>query len=196
MVKVFGFVLASTMLAGAGISAQTAAPTSTAAVASARPQYGTFGFDIGGMDRAVAPGDDFFDYANGTWVKNTPIPADKARYGLFTVLDDLSKARTRGIIEEQTKDPNSRIGTAYLSFMDEGAVEAKGLAPFEPWLSKVRAIKSKAELVKRYSDADRLSSDIPYRMYIGQDRKASDRYALNVIQGGLGMPDRDYYLSN
>jgi putative endopeptidase len=196
MIRVIGFVLATTMLAGATVSAQTSAPAPVASSSAAKPQYGTFGFDTAAMDRSVAPGDDFFDFANGTWVKNTPIPADKSRYGLFNVLDDLSKQRTRGIIEEQTKNPNSKIGNAYLSFMDEAAVEAKGLTPFEPWLNKVRAIKTKAELVKLYSDADRLSIDIPYRMYIGQDRKASDRYALNVIQGGLGMPDRDYYLSN
>ncbi|MGN6058054.1 MAG: M13 family metallopeptidase [Sphingomicrobium sp.] len=197
MVRVFGFVLASTMLAGVSVNAQTPAPSAPlAAPSAARPQYGTFGFDTAGMDRSIAPGDDFFGYANGTWAKNTPIPPDKARYGMFNVLDDLSKERTRGIIEEQTKNPNSKIGNAYLSFMDEAAIEAKGLAPLDPWLNKVRAIKSKAELTKLYSDADRLSIDIPFRMYVGQDRKASDRYALNVIQSGLGMPDRDYYLSN
>jgi putative endopeptidase len=183
------------MLAGAAVSAQTAGPAPVAAT-SAKPQYGSFGFDTSGMNRSIAPGDDFFGYANGTWDRNTTIPADKARYGMFNVLDDLSKERTRGIIEEQTKNPNSKIGNAYLSFMDEAGVEAKGLAPFEPWLNKVRAIKSKADLAKLYSDADRLSIDIPFRMYVGQDRKASDRYALNVIQGGLGMPDRDYYLSS
>jgi putative endopeptidase len=160
-----------------------------------RPQYGTFGFDTAGMDKSVAPGNDFYEYANGTWAKNTPIPADKARYGMFNVLDDLSKQRTRGIIEEQAKDPNSKIGNTYLSFMDEAAIESKGLTPFEPWLNEVRGIKSKANLAKLYSDADKIGVEIPYRMFISQDRKASDRYALNVYQGGLGMPDRDYYLS-
>jgi putative endopeptidase len=74
-------------------------------------------------------------------------------------------------------------------------VESKGLTPFDPWLSEVRGIKSKSGLAKLYSDADRIGISIPYNMFVGQDRKASDRYALNVIQGGLGMPDRDYYLS-
>ena len=198
MVRFFAFALASTALIAA-----TQAPPRVAAAAmaapeanGARPQYGTFGFDTAGMDKSVAPGDDFFDYANGTWVKNTPIPPDKARYGLFNVLDDLSKERTRGIIEEQTKNPDSKIGNAYLSFMDEASVEAKGLRPFEPWLKQVHAIKSKKDLAKLYADADHLGIDIPFRMFVGQDRKASDRYALNVSQGGLGMPDRDYYLSS
>jgi putative endopeptidase len=148
------------------------------------------------MDKSVAAGDDFFEYANGIWAKNTPIPPDKSRYGMFNVLDDLSKERTRTIIEEQSKDPNSKIGSAFASYMDEGAIESKGLTPFEPWLSEVRGIKSKKELAKLYSDADHLGIDIPYRMFVGQDRKASDQYALNVFQGGIGMPDRDYYLSS
>ena len=171
------------------------APEAPAPVAP-KPQYGTFGIDTAGMDKSVAPGDDFFEYANGLWAKNTPIPPDKARYGMFNVLDDLSKERTRTIIEDQSKDSNSKIGNAFASFMDAATIEAKGLTPFEPWLNEVRAIKSKKDLPKLYSDADRLGINTPFPMFVGQDRKASDQYALNVIQGGLGMPDRDYYLSS
>jgi putative endopeptidase len=171
------------------------APEAPAPVAP-KPQYGTFGIDTAGMDKSVAPGDDFFEYANGLWAKNTPIPPDKARYGMFNVLDDLSKERTRTIIEDQSKDSNSKIGNAFASFMDEATIEAKGLTPFEPWLNEVRAIKSKKDLPKLYSDADRLGINTPFPMFVGQDRKASDQYALNVFQGGLGMPDRDYYLSS
>jgi putative endopeptidase len=195
MVRFFVLALASTALVGATQASLPPAAVSTPEASAARPEYGTFGFDTAGMDKTLVPGNDFFDYANGTWLKNTPMPADKARYGMFNVLDDLSKTRTRGIIEEQTKNPNSKIGNAYLSFMDEAGVEAKGLKPFEPWLNQVRSVKTKAALAKLYADADRLSIPIPFRMFIGQDRKASDRYALNVIQGGIGMPDRDYYLS-
>ncbi|HEV8407559.1 MAG TPA: M13 family peptidase, partial [Sphingomicrobium sp.] len=111
MRRLFALALGSTALIGwtlppvfeaAAIAAQ--APAASAA----RPQYGAFGFDTAGMDKSVAPGDDFFEYANGSWAKNTPIPADKARYGMFNVLDDLSKERTRTIIDEQVKDPNSK----------------------------------------------------------------------------------------
>src|SRR3954454_9816139 len=130
-----------------------------------KPQYGTFGFDAAGMDRSVAPGDNFYQFANGTWAKNTPIPADKSNYGSFNVLDDLSRERTRGIIEEQAKDPNSRIGSAYGSFMDTAAVEAKGLSPFEPWLNELRGTKTKKDLAKLYSDADRLGIGIPFNMF-------------------------------
>jgi putative endopeptidase len=199
----FVVLAASTILAGCATqSANVPPPPEAAAVpeaapipAAPKPTYGTFGIDTAGMNTAVAPGNDFFQYANGVWEKNTEIPADKSRYGMFNVLDDLSKERTRTIIEEQSKDPNSKIGAAYQSFMDEATVEAKGLTPFEPWLNQVRSVKSKADLTKVYADADHIGISTPFRMFIGQDRKNSDVYALNVYQGGLGMPDRDYYLS-
>jgi putative endopeptidase len=204
MVRVLGFLAASTMLAGC--AARTAdippppevtevSPPAPLIVAAPKPQYGTFGFDEAGMDRSVVPGDNFYLFANGTWAKNTPIPPDKSNYGMFTTLDDLSRERTRDLIQEQAKDPNSRIGGAYASFMDQAAIDAKGLAPFEPWLNQVRGIRAKKDLPALYADADRLGVNVPFNMFIGQDRKASDRYALNVLQGGIGMPDRDYYLS-
>ncbi len=160
-----------------------------------KPTYGTFGIDTAGMDTSVAPGNDFYQYANGTWDKNTQIPADKSRYGMFNVLDDLSKERTRTIIEEQSKDPNSKIGAAYASFMNEAAIEAKGLAPLGPWLNQVRSLKSKAGLAALYAKGDEIGISSPFRMYIGQDDKSPDQYILGMIQGGIGMPDRDYYLS-
>ncbi len=160
-----------------------------------KPAYGTFGFDSSGIDSSIAPGDDFFGYASGTWARTTEIPADKSRYGMFNVLDDLSRERTRGLIEEQSKDPNSKIGAAYASFMDEAAIESKGLAPLEPWLGQVRSLKSKAGLDELYAQADEIGISGPFRMFVGQDDKAPENYILTMIQGGLGMPDRDYYLS-
>jgi putative endopeptidase len=207
MRTLFAVLAAGTILGGCATRSAPLPPPPEAALVPAavapapaaepapKPMYGTFGIDTAGMDKSVLPGNDFFDYANGTWVKNTEIPADKASYGMFNVLDDLSKERTHTIIEEQAKSPNSKIGAAYESFMDQAAVEAKGLTPFEPWLTEVRGVKTKAALTKAYADADQLGIDTPFRMFIGQDRKNSDQYALNVIQGGLGMPDRDYYLS-
>jgi putative endopeptidase len=205
MMRLFAFALASTALAGCATQAPPAppppppAPVAAAAVPAPapapKPEYGTFGFDTAGMNKSVAPGDDFFQFANGNWAKNTPIPPDKARYGMFNVLDDLSKERTRQIIEDQAKSPTSKIGNAYLSFMDQAAIEAKGLAPLEPWLDRVRALRSKAGLAQLYAEGDEIGISAPYRMFVAQDDKAPDQYALQMIQGGLGMPDRDYYLS-
>ena len=186
----------------AGCAAQTPAPVAPPAVVEAVPpapapkaQIGDYGFDSGGMDTTVLPGDNFYEFANGTWAKNTPIPPDKSNYGMFTVLDDLSRDRTKTLIEESAKDPNSRIGAVYASFMDEPALEAKGLAPFNPWLSQIRSVSSKAALPKLFADASRLGIGTPFGGFVGQDDKAPDQYILSLVQSGLGMPDRDYYLS-
>ena len=205
MMRMVALVLATSALAGC--AARTAvAPPAVPAQAEAtlvapqappapKPQYGAFGFDAAGMDTSVAAGDNFYQYANGTWAKNTPIPADKANYGSFNILDDLSRERTRGIIEDLAKDPNSKIGNAYASFMNESALEARGLSGFEPWLSKVRGLASKDNLADLYAEADRLSITGPFGMFVGQDDKSPENYALTMFQSGLGMPDRDYYLS-
>jgi putative endopeptidase len=205
MIRLASYVLASTALIG---SATLALPNATSIVAggaqaasattpaAGKPQYGSFGFDEAGMDRSVAPGDNFSEYASGTWLKNTQIPADKARYGMFNVLDDLSRERTRAIIDEQSKDPNSKIGNAYASFVDEAAIEAKGLAPLDPWLNQVRALKTKSGLALLYAHGQQIGISAPFRMFVAQDRKAPNSYILSMSQAGLGMPDRDYYLSS
>ena len=175
-------------------AAPAAAPVAEAPPAP-KPQYGSFGLDTAGMDKTIVPGNDFYGFANGTWAKNTPIPEDKSNYGSFTILDDLSRNRTRTLIEESAKDPNSRIGAVYKSFMDQAAVEAKGLTAMTPWLDQVRALDSRAGLPKLYADAARLQIGTPFAGFVGQDDKAPDQYILSFYQSGLGMPDRDYYLS-
>lgn len=204
MKKLLLVLAATTALTGCATTApeMVESPTPAAAeVAQApalapKPQIGTFGFDTAGMDRAVQPGDNFFQFANGTWSKNTAIPADKSNYGMFTVLDDLSRERTRTLIEEQSKDPNSRIGATFASFMDQAAVDAKGLAPFQPWLSQIKGLNSKAGLSALYASAMRNGVGTPFAGYVGQDDKQPDQYIFSMGQSGLGMPDRDYYLKN
>lgn len=161
-----------------------------------KPTYGDFGFDTAGMDQAVKPGDDYYAYANGTWAKNTAIPSDKSNYGMFAVLDDLSKTRTREVLDEAKADPNSRMGRAYTSYLDEAAVEARGLAPIEPWLNEVRGLKNKADYAALAAKADRIGIGGVNYAYVGQDDKDPETYIVVMGQYGLGMPDRDYYLSN
>src|SRR3954469_2450049 len=119
-------------------AAETAAP---APAPGPKPQYGTFGFDAAGMDRSVAPGDNFYQFANGTWAKNTPIPADKPNYGAFNFLDDLSHTRTQELLEQAKSDPNSKIGTAYATYLDTASIEAKGLGPIQPWLNQINGLR-------------------------------------------------------
>ncbi|HEY0165325.1 MAG TPA: M13-type metalloendopeptidase, partial [Sphingomicrobium sp.] len=204
MVRLVVFLAATTALAGCAATTpppiQTAAPAEVEAPVPAAPaakaELGSFGFDSAGMDRAVRPGDNFYKYANGTWERNTAIPADKSNYGMFTKLDDLSKERTRSIIEDAAKDPASKIGAAYASFLDEAAVEAKGLAPFKPWLDQVRAVDSKADLPAIYAAADRMGIGQPFPAFVGLDDKVNTQYAYSMVQGGIGLPDRDYYLAS
>jgi len=159
-----------------------------------RPQIGRFGFDEAGMDRAVQPGDNFFRYANGIWAKNTQIPADRSNYGMFTMLDDLSRQRTREILDEVKNDPNSKIGNAYTAYLDEPSIEAKGLGPIEPWLAQVRGLRTKSAYAALAAAADRNGIPGPVGGFVGQDDKNPESYAYTMFQAGLGMPDRDYYL--
>jgi len=161
---------------------------------SAKPTYGSYGFDSAGMDKSVKPGDDFYDYANGTWAKNTPIPADKSNYGAFNTLDDLSRERTRGILEAAQADPDSKIGNAFASYLDAATVEKKGLSPVRPWIDRIRAVKDKAAYARLAAETARAGIDGPFGFYVNQDDKDPETYILVLHQSGLGLPDRDFYL--
>src|SRR4051794_17559452 len=195
MHRFLAFALATTALAAAATEAYPALAQAPSAAAASKPQYGTFGFDTSGMDRSVAPGNDFYQFANGTWAKNTPIPSDQSNYGSFSVLDDLSHERTRDILEQAKNDPNSRIGTAYATYLDAGAIESKGLAPIQPLLNEIRSLKSKAGYAKLAATARRNGVGTPFGTFVNIDDKNPNSYSMNVVQAGLGMPDRDYYLS-
>ena len=187
--------LGGLMLTAVPAIAKEKATTAPAATSAAKPELGTFGFDLTGMDKSVQPGDDFYAYANGTWAKNTEIPADKSNYGMFTALADLSQKRTQEILEAAKADPNSMIGRAYASFLDAAAVEARGLAPIDPWLNQIRTV-DKAGLAKLLAEADRNGVRHFFGGFVGQDDKNPDVYIYTMFQGGIGMPDRDFYLKD
>jgi len=163
--------------------------------------YGTFGVDLAGMDRTVAPGDDFGRYVNGTYLKNLVIPEDQSRYGMFTKLRDLSQERTRGILEAAAARKDAKPGTEaqkvgdfYASFMDEAAIEALGLAPLQPYLAHIAAITDRAGLAMAFGHGERLGLRTPVGVRLGQDLKHPDLISVSLNQGGLGLPDREYYL--
>lgn len=188
--------LGAVLLGSAPSFAKDKAATAPAPAATAdKPEIGDFGFDLSGMDKSVQPGDDFYAFANGTWAKNTVIPADKSNYGMFTALADLSQKRTREILDVAKGDPESMIGRAYASYLDSATVEAKGLAPIQPWLGKIRAV-DKAGLAKLLAEGDRNGVQHFFGGYVGQDDKNPDVYIYTMFQGGLGMPDRDFYLKD
>ncbi|MCM8556945.1 M13 family metallopeptidase [Sphingomicrobium sediminis] len=208
MKKLMVLLAASTMLAGC---TEDTRPKASAAVAPPPPavaqelgddpageaELGTFGFDQTGMDTSVDPGDDFYLYANGTWAANTEIPADKSNYSMFGALDDLSKDRTRKIIMEAAEDPTNRVGAAYRSYMDTDAIEAAGMAPIQPILGEIEAVDSWDDYARMIGRADRLGfGGAPFVWFVGQDSGDSSRYLLAAYQSGLGLPDRDYYLTD
>ncbi|MGH6614097.1 M13 family metallopeptidase [Sphingomonas sp.] len=188
-VSIFATCTASAPVAGPGTTAE-AAPTPTAA----KPALGSFGFDETGMDRSVRPGDDFYGFANGRWAANTPIPADKANYGAFDLLQDLSRDRTKGILEAEAAKPGSKIGAAYAAYLDQAAIEAKGLAPIKPWLDRIKALKFSTGYAALVAEADRNGVGVPFSAGVSQDQKDPEHYVLQMRQGGLGLPDRDFYI--
>jgi putative endopeptidase len=159
------------------------------------PQYGSFGFDAAGMDRNVAPGQSFYNFANGNWDRTTQIPADQSNYGAFNVLADLSEARTRGILEEAARTPGSRMGDMYASFMDEAAVERAGIAPIQPVLTRIKALADRGQWAAELGRLAHYGIRGPVGGFVASDERHPDVMIVHLGQGGLGLPDRDYYLS-
>jgi putative endopeptidase len=180
--------LVSTALAGAGLLA------SVTSAQEAKPRYGNYGIDTAGMDKSIAPGDDFFGYVNGNWEKTTQIPADKSSAGLAQDLVDLSRDRVHAILEAAAKDPNSKIGMAYAAYLDTATIDKKGLAPIQPWLDTIKALKSKSGYPALVAQADRNGIGTPFNSGVEQDAKNPEQYIFEMEQDGLGLPDRDYYL--
>lgn len=183
-------------LCAASAAALLAAP----AIAADTPEIAPWGFDEAGMDRSIAPGDDFLGYGGGTYLRQLEIPADRSNYGMFTKLRDLSQERTREIIQTAAAShdgPGStgqKVGDYYASFLDEAAIEAKGLAPIKADLDAVAAIKSEHAFAAALGAALRSYGPSPFVYYVNQDEKAPDHYIPVFVQGGIGLPDRDYYL--
>ncbi|TLZ51087.1 MAG: M13 family metallopeptidase [Gammaproteobacteria bacterium] len=177
--------------------------------AAASPGSVPHGLDLPGIDRAAAPGEDFFRYANGNWLKATEIPPDRSSYGTSAMLAELTTQRTVDLIRAAADgaaagSEAAKIGDYYASFMDEAAIESKGLRPLEPALRSIDSIADRAGLARALgatlrADVDVLNNtslhtDNFLGLWVAQDLDDPSRYAPFLLQGGLGMPDRDYYL--
>jgi putative endopeptidase len=169
------------------------------------------GIDTAGMDTSVAPGDDFYAYANGGWTKATEIPADKPTYGVISILIDRTRQQTVDIIQDPANTGANasvdarKIGDFYASFMDEGGIESKGLRPLKPQLDAIAAIQDKKALSQVIgstlrADVDPLNAtnfqtEHLFGVFVAQGLTDPDHNMPYLLQGGLGMPDRDYYVS-
>ncbi|HEY8571790.1 M13 family metallopeptidase [Phenylobacterium sp.] len=179
---------------------QTAAGGGAASATLDSPRYGSWGFDVSGMDRAVKPGDDFFRYANGKWADRTQIPSDRTRFGNFDRLAELSENRVRAILDDaaagKVNDRDAaKIAAAYASFMDEALAEKLDAKPIQPELAQIRAVRTRDEMTALMGKANTTGFATILPVFISIDAKAPTRYTVMSGTGGLGLPDRDYYLA-
>ncbi|MYL98682.1 M13 family peptidase [Novosphingobium sp. FGD1] len=177
--------------------AQDAAPAAATPSLAPSSDWGKFGVQTQWVDKSAKPGDDFDAYVNGVWNKTAELPADRTRWGSFIELNDLSEQRVHAIMDELVASnpaPGSdgaRIAAAWKAFMDTDAINAAGLAPARPYLGRIMAAKTPADIARLFGQPGFAS---PIGAYVNADDKQSDIYALNLGISGLGLPDRDYYL--
>jgi putative endopeptidase len=165
--------------------------------------------DLSSVDKSVKPGDDFYAYANGDWLKRTTIPPDQASWGSFNILFQETQKRTRALIENAGKSgsPGSeaaKIGDFYSSFMDDKGIEAKGVTPIQSQLTAIAAITDKKTLSHAIGEALRadvdplnntnFNTEHLFGIWVAPGFSDSEHYTPYLLQGGLGIPSRDYYL--
>ncbi|RPE26842.1 putative endopeptidase [Acinetobacter sp. BIGb0102] len=160
------------------------------------------GIDQQYIDQNGSANNDFYDYVNGTWLKQTEIPADKARWGAFNELHELSTNQLHRIVEDLTAQKwaagsvEQKIASLYASFMDEKAIEAQDIKPLQQELARVDALQSKQGFAQLMGHFSRIGVRTPFDISIGQDMKRSDVMIAGLVQRRLGLPDRDYYLKD
>jgi putative endopeptidase len=179
--------------------AATTAPEAPARDLSKAPRMGPWGFDTAGRDTAVTAGKSLFEYANGAYMQKLTIPADRSSYGAFNALDELSKDRMRAVVDKAAADkagsgPAAKVGSLYRSFLDEARVEALGAKPLAADLAKVRAATSREDIARLMGATAAGFGQSFFNPQVYDDAKDPLKYAVYLSQGGITLPDRDYYL--
>ena len=176
----------------------TGATSSTTTTARAPAAIGAWGVDLAARDLNVQPGNDFFRYANGTWLANTPIPADRTRWGTFDMLREKSDTDQRVIIEEvalaggQPGSIQQKIADYYNSFLNQEAIDAAGMAPVQGELAQIAALRTHEETIRLIATPG-IAVNSPIAVFVGLDERNPDRYVTNMSHAGLGLPEREYY---
>lgn len=186
--------------------------SSPSASAQPSPEKEMHGVALNHIERSVNPGDDFYQYANGEWLKHTELPGDRGAIGVFSTLDDTSNKRTAGLIDEAVKSKSNagsgtrKVSDLYNSYMNESAIEAKGLSPLQPQLKAISAIKDKRELARALGETLRADVDALnntnfhtaniFGLWVAPGFHDSAHYSAYLLQGGIVLPDREYYLSS
>ena len=182
------------LLACSALCAAPAAAQQSAAAAPEQVHFGTWGVDISTRDLAVKPGDDFQRYAAGKWLDTHEIPADKSQNGIGSELADRNQEQLRAIVMSAPKD--SQLGAFYASYMDEARLEQLDAAPLKPDLDKVAAIKTKAEFTRYMADSLHDAGQTLFGLGVLPDFSNPGMNIAGIFTSGLGMPDRDYYLTD
>lgn len=168
---------------------------------STQPELGSFGIELSARNLAVKPGDDFFMHASGTWYDNFEMPSDKTRYGAFSLLADRSEDRVKQIIDDISKAKDlsfeeQLIANFYNAYMDIDAINAKGLEPVQALIDQINDIDSVIDLTSVFGNAWLTGVSSPINAGLGFNRLDPNEYQLSVGTGGLGLPDRSYYLTD
>ncbi|WP_330946134.1 M13 family metallopeptidase [Thermomonas sp. LB-4] len=191
-------------LLGLGIAGALAVVVSsaTAATPTGKAQLGSFGVDLSARDLSVKPGDDFNRYASGQWIDTYVLKDYETNYGSFNQLRDRAEEQTRALMEELLASKDLAAGSNgrklrdyYASFMDRAGRDAAGIKPLQPVLDRIAKIDSKDKLIAAFGNAGIDGSSAPFGMGVGIDRKDPNQYQVGLGVGGLGLPDRDYYLN-
>jgi putative endopeptidase len=158
--------------------------------------------DPANMDMSVKPGDNFFIYANGNWIRKNPVPASKTRWGSFGIIDEDNTNRLHQLMEDEARssapDKFRQVGNYYLSGMDSVTIEKSGYQPLLPHLERINKLKTVDDILNEmaYERVNGIAGVSPIGIFIGQDRKNATKYIPQIGQGGTTLPDRDYYLKN
>src|SRR5690242_3427527 len=187
--RLSAILLASSILTAAPAIAQQA---DLAASVPHVVHYGTWGVDISTRDLSVKPGDDFQRYAAGKWLDTHEIPADKSQNGVGSELNDRNQEQLRAIIMGAPKD--SQLGAFYASYMDEPLLERLDAKPLKGDLAKIDAIKTKAQFTRYMAHTLGDFGSTVFGLGVLPDFAHPDMNIAGVFTGGMGMPDRDYYL--
>jgi putative endopeptidase len=211
-IALVGPLLASAIAAGCGGAPvrDAVAPPAAPAASPARPAIGDFGLDRSGQDTTVRPGDDFYRYAGGRWLATTALPSDRVRWGTFDVVAVQAEEQLHAILEDlaNSSAPVSgaqrKAGDFYAAFTDTATIEARGLAPARPALDAIASAKTHEDVARLLQRPDfgtmnafgRVDPGLtsPIGIGITIDQKNPDRYVVGVGHGGLGLPEREYYL--
>jgi putative endopeptidase len=185
------FIAASLAVAGLALSVAFILPKDSPAVEKPiNPEW---------LDQSISPGDDFFEHVNAKWLAANPIPATESRWGVFNILDDNSKKMIRQIMEEDAKmnSPEGtiaqKVGDFWYSGMDSVSIEKQGIAPLKPYINRINAMQNNNEVVMMAGSMQKIAATALFQMYVDADQKNSTINILNLYQGGMGLPDRDYY---